>query len=576
MGKRPTLSILRWIAFAVPGGTLALFLFVLRIFAPQHHRTWWGFIIEAGGILLGAYLFSTAVFSQLKKGEEHILRSNSQLQALHEATLSITGDLSLDVVLQNLVERARELVSAQYCALWVLPDGGAGQPRFLSAGLPREMEACIGRMPEGKGLLAALLAIGRPLRVQEILKHPAFSGFPPGHPIMHTFLGVPIISRRRVLGAIYLAEKHGAPIFSAEDEEVVTRLAHQAAAAITNARLYQETLQATERVERLIQGSQDAIVVLDVAGRVELWNRGAEVLYGLTPEQAKLEPLPFLSPANRHRALNQLQEVNAGGRMMSAEALHRHASGRQIPALISLSPVAAGEGEPARILMIAKDLSDQKRLEAQRRRLALLEERERIGMDLHDGAIQSLYAVGLGLEAVRRRLPSDLSDLANGLGEAKTDLNQVIQDLRAYILDHRQHSLVKHGLVQGMQELVDRLREEGDLQVELALSRDNEPHPDVTGHLLYIAAEALSNALRHSGASIVSVRLQVSGGTAVLIIRDNGCGFDAATTNIRGRLGLRNMRARAQLLGGECFIRSKPGEGTEVLVQGSTEGGEEV
>lgn len=329
---------------------------------------------------------------------------------------------------------------------------------------------------------------------------------------------------------------------------------------------------AGEKLGRLLNSSDDAIMLLDADGRVELWNRGAELLYGFTAAEAVGQVLPFVPPESRHDSENRIRRALSGARVVGEEALHRSRDGRTIPVLVTHSRVPAAGGELPGDLVIAQDMTAQKRLEFQRRRLSLLEARDRIGMDLHDGAIQELYAVGMGLETVRRLAPPELTEVRKGLAEATVNLNRVILDLRAYILDQRPHIVQGRGLQEELDALLDRVRDEGGLSVEVDLTVADEPPPEVTGQLVHIAAEALSNVLRHSGGRRVQVAARATGAEVTLMIRDDGRGFDPEAVEGKGRLGLRNMRARALSLGGECRVESAPGQGTEVRVRVPLEG----
>lgn len=321
-----------------------------------------------------------------------------------------------------------------------------------------------------------------------------------------------------------------------------------------------------EYLQRLIEGSQDAIVTMDREGRIRLWNAGAEALYGFAREEAEGQVLPMVPAADRQRTLAALRTVRGGSAVFNQEDVHQRKDGRPVPVLITLSPVPGAPGEEPETLMIAKDLTAQKRVETQRRRLALLEERHRIGMDIHDGAIQALYAVGLHLEALKRTLPRDAEPCVQRLSSAQGQLNGVIQDLRNYILDSQ--GIQVRSLREGLLELADRLRAEGGITVAVDVPPDADGLPrEVASQLLHIAGEAASNVLRHARAKRVDLRLRLEGGTAVLSVADDGCGFDPSQDPAEGKLGLRNMRSRARLLGGTFRVSSAPGCGTEVQVE---------
>lgn len=566
MCLRHRFRILRWVAFAVPTLVMAALLCLWRYLLPT--RPWTAFLVEVGTVAAGAYVFSAWMFRLLRSLQADILDKNSQLEALNEAAVSISSELALDAVLQQVVERARQVARARFAALRVLPSDGE-PAHFLYAGITAEERARMGPGPCGRGLLGVIQETGTPLRLREIRRHPASVGFPPGHPEMHSFLGVPIRSRRAVLGVLYLTEKEGAPEFTAADEEAVTLLANQAAVAIQNARLFEKERRTSQYLERLLQTSQDAIVVLARDGTVRFWNQGAESLYGWPAGEALGKVLPMIPGPDRAAMLERLGAAARGEALPSREAFHLRKDGSLVPVLAALSPVPAGPGDEGGALLTVKDLTAQKRLEAQRRRLALLEERERIGMDLHDGSIQSLYAVGLTLETARRLLPQGAEEAAVRLVQAIGQLNAVIQDLRGYILGHGPPGCTGRPVAEVLVEIARRLEAQDGLRVTLDLQpgvSDLLP-PDATSQVVHILGEAVSNVLRHSQARRVEFGLRLEGDAAVLTVRDDGCGFDVAAVQQNGHFGLRNMQARAALLGAECRVRSAPGSGTVVEVR---------
>lgn len=322
-----------------------------------------------------------------------------------------------------------------------------------------------------------------------------------------------------------------------------------------------------EYLQRLIEGSQDAIVAMDKAGRVVLWNAGAETLYGFTKDEAERHVLPMVPRPERKRALETLRALHQGHAVINQEDTHQRKDGWRVPVLITLSLVPGASGHGQDTLMIAKDLTEQKRAEAQRRRLALLEERQRIGMDIHDGAIQALYAVGLSLEALKRTLPPDATASQGKVSLAVTQLNGVIHDLRNYILDSRP-DIPARPLREGLLELAERLRAEGGMTVTVDVPAQADVlEGEVAEQLLHIAGEAASNVLRHAGATRVEISLQVDGNLAVLSVADDGRGFDPEQAIADGKLGLRNMKSRTLLLGGAFHVDSAPGRGTAIQVE---------
>ncbi len=366
----------------------------------------------------------------------------TQLGAFNEATLTITAELALDRVLQRIAHLARELAHAQYAALGV-PDDHGGLEQFLTSGMTEAEIAQMEHPPEGKGLLGALLHSATPIRVKRIADDPRSVGFCKNHPVMTSFLGVPIVSKGALLGTLYLTDKVGADEFSEEDERLVVMLAAHAAIAIENARLYQQV-----------------------------------------------------------------------------------------------------------------------------QRLAVLEERERIGMDLHDGIIQSIYAVGLTLEYCNLLLDEDPSAAKGQLGQAISGLNDVIRDIRNYILDLRPQRFQGKDLPSGLFELIRAFRANTLIQADLRVDMDGDVAllPTQASGLFHVAQEALANVAKHARARQVSVLLSRDKTYVTLTVRDNGQGFDPARVAAYEGHGLRNMDARAHTLGGKLSVESEIGKGTTVRV----------
>lgn len=542
VGAAMDLRRLKWVAFIVPGALTAGLVGGLHTLLPHFAMSPLGHFTQTLLIAAGAFAFSNWVFGLLSAGEARLLRRTAQLQELNEAAVRISSLLSLDAVLAEVLQRSRSLLGAPHALLEVLPGPGR-PPRRLAAGAgdtpPPAPPAAAG------ALLATMRERGAPVRLAA----------PPG------LLCVPVLARGQLLGLLHIQPPAGTAAFSPADEHVAMMLANLAAAAMENASLFDQLRRTSQYLERLIEGSQDAIVALAPDGRVQLWNRGAEALYGLPAAAAVGAELPMLRPGERTAYRERLRQ---GGGVR--EEYHRRADGSEVPVIVTLSQVEALPGEPI-LLMIAKDMTAHHCLEAQRRRLALLEERERIGMDLHDGAIQNLYAVGLGLQAVARRLPEHARGLREKLDQAAGQLSTVIQDLRSYILDLRPAGLPGQSLAEGLQHLAQRLREEGGLAVEQRIAATNGAvPPDVVAQLLHVAGEGVSNILRHSGATAAFLGLELGGGHLALTLRDNGRGLAAEGALPPERRGLRNIKARAALLGGECTVTAAPGGGTEIRV----------
>ena len=367
-----------------------------------------------------------------------------ELRELLDAVVSVSSDLDLASMLRRIVRSARTLVDAEFAALGVLDPSGTHLAEFITVGVDDEVRRMIGEPPIGHGLLGLLIVDPKPIRVDDLSAHPEKYGFPAGHPVMTTFLGVPIRVRDQIFGNLYLTDKHGGGQFTDVDEELVVALAGAAAIAIENARLH-------ARVQEL----------------------------------------------------------------------------------------------------------------------ALLEDRERIARDLHDTVIQRLFATGLSLQGAARLAASN-PDVTARLEAAVDDLDLTVKHIRTAIfgLESARRSAAA-GAGGGLRAQVLALAGEaaGSLGFEPRVvfdgPVDSEVSSDAGSELVAVLREALSNVARHAAASSVGVEVVVDGSDEVvrLVVRDDGRGFDVSSSR-DGGLGLRNMRVRAERLGGALDVRSAPGDGT--------------
>ena len=423
----------------------------LRSFLFAEDRTLPGDIFALITLALGAAAFSSWIFGIVDRQEAEVRRRADQLAALHEAALSLTTELEMGEVLQKVVDLSRALVDAKYAALGVLDEKGESIEQFITAGIDPEARAQMGELPSGHGLLGVIVKEGKPIRIPEIEDDPRSVGFPPNHPKMHSLMGLPIVSKGRVIGDLYLTDKmvmledgtERQTYFDEEDQEVAEMFATQAAIAIENAQLYRKTQQ-----------------------------------------------------------------------------------------------------------------------------LAILQERQRFGMDLHDGIIQSIYAIGLMLEESDLAVESNPAESHNMIRQGLKGLNDVIRDIRNYILDLRPQRFQGRDLGQGLEELARELRANTLLNIEVKINSADlkSVSPEQTVDLLHIAQEAMTNAAKHARATKVSVELSNGRGELLMTISDNGQGFDMATATNKGGHGLRNMRERTIAAGGDLKVDSQLGKGTRLEI----------
>lgn len=549
-----------------------------------------------------------------------MLLTREQLQerliALHQASLELVQEVSLEHLLERIVRTACDQVGARYAAIGVL-DSKGGLDKFITVGLTNDEIQRIGHQPIGKGLIGALMDSRVPIRVPVILKDPRSIGFPRHHPAMVSFLGVPIRTGDRQLGQIYLTEKMEEPEFTADDERIIQMLAGYAAAAIQNARLL-EQMQARDAV--LTRRNEDLALLNDIAGVLtasleseEILNKTlatvmnymkveAGAIFLLEGDNETLRMVLHRGQAaeafwmrSRLRVTDGVigevartgrSRVNAsptpdGASLLSAVSKVGFRQVAHVPlksgeAVLGVMSVASRSTDPleARGLQLLEAVGnwaglalDNARLHQNARRLAVLEERDRIGMDLHDGIIQSVYGVGLSLENVTHIIDEEPAAAKAQVKDAISGLNQAIRDIRAYILDLRPRQLGNDGLLGGLRRLTTEYRANTFSDIELTgpeSGLDNVPQPSALV-LFHICQEALGNAAKHAAAQRVSVHLWTTDDRILLEIQDDGKGFALEKMSSTIGHGLSNMQTRARSVGGDVEISSSPGEGTAVL-----------
>jgi signal transduction histidine kinase len=529
--------------------------------------------------------------------------TQERYERLLEAGLALSSELSLPAILQRIVELAAGVTGARYGALGVL--GREGRiTEFITTGCTDEERAAIGHIPVGRGVLGVLIDDAVPLRLRDIAEDPRSVGFPPNHPTMRSFLGAPVTARGQVFGNIYLAEKQGAAEFDAEDERALVLLAAQAGVAIQNARLYEEAEARAKRLEALRAITVAILAGTDPGEPLALVARHARELVGAdvatiaipaTDRELVVEAADGLG-ADRLRgavfpvegsvsgevirtgkavvladaaADPRVSQPVVGGGIGPAAFVPLAVRGRTFGTL--MVGVAAG-GTPLReaAVQLLETFAEQAavaleyaRLQRELQRLAVLEDRERIAKELHDGAIQALFAVGMGLQGSAMLAGDD--ELRRRIENAVEELDRVIRDLRNYIFGLRPGILADRQLDQALQRLVEELQQRGGVvavaEIDPAAAAELAGK---AGDLVQLAREALSNVGRHAGAATCRVSLYRTGDGAVLEVDDDGRGFDPAQPGAGH--GLRNLRERATALGGRAEVTSAPGEGTRVRV----------
>jgi len=534
-----------------------------------------------------------------------------RLRVLVETGIAINSELSLDGVLERIVEAAARVTDARYAALGVIDPAGTGLERFVTFGMTPDVEAQIGDPPHGGGMLGVLIRNARNLRLHNLSEHPDSVGFPSGHPPMHTFLGVPILLRAVAYGNLYLTEKDGGSDFTDDDEELVSLLAAQAAVAIENTRLYESATSWSKQLESLneiggaLLGELELSPLLDlVATRLRELIGARLVAIALPAGDALRIAASDGEGAADLAAFNELERESKTGRVLERGRSERidslledpevnqdvtrrlgASTGLYVPLLArerSIGVLVAHDkmGPDPRFnsadlrlaeqfanrAAIAVDLSRRVARDALRRVVSGQElERQRLARELHDETGQALTSILLGLRAVEEADgPDAMSTAASHLRELVV---ATLQDVRRLAVQLRPKALDDFGLVAAAEHLVQTFSEATSIRVDLEAQLGEERLPAEVETTLYrIVQEALTNIVKHAEASRVSILLVRRSGSAAVVIEDDGQGFDPAELR-EGGMGIIGMRERVELHEGRLTVESAPGSGATLAAE---------
>jgi signal transduction histidine kinase len=542
----------------------------------------------------------TELLDEVQDRLRAVARTQERVQGLLDAFLSVSTGLNLDVTLRRIVEAATELVDAQYGALGVLgPDGNLAA--FVHVGVDEERAAQMGHLPEGKGVLGALTAEPQALRLDDLRQHPSSIGFPPNHPEMGSFLGVPVRSRGEVFGNLYLTAKRDG-MFSTEDEAVLTALAGAAGIAIANARLFEAAevqrswlAAVTDVRNALLQGLPPQEVLDLVVERVAKLTAADATLLLLGPDLSDgsyearahtgtdLERLSGVGFDEHARPV--LEAVAVAGAVVALDMTGMAEGARDVPGpwgpclavplrstvggasvIIALRRAGATAFDAALAPLIssfadetalALDLAARQQVA---RRLDVFEDRDRIARDLHDHVIQRVFAAGLSLQSVLPRIVD--AEGASRVRSVVDQLDETVRDIRTTIFDLHSAADARDGSSL-RRRLLDIVTETAGADLRTAVRMSGAVDSLVTGDLAAdveaVVREGVSNAVRHAGAATVTVTLDVADDVVVEVI-DNGTGIDAGAP----RSGLRNLEERARRRGGGVTAVRLPDGGTQL------------
>lgn len=535
---------------------------------------------------------------------DELLAARDQMEQLLRVIVEIGAGLDLDATLHRIISAARELTSAPYGAL-AIRDRDGNLMSFVHEGMDAETVRRIGHLPVGKGLLSLSLLDTPALRMDDLTTHHAAVGFPEHHPPMRAFLAVPITIRGNVFGNLYLTHVDPTGVFSESDEVAARALAFAAAVAIDNAQVFER-----ERTSvKWIEASREITTAL--LSRAEPHRRPLQLIAERARVLTGAEQAIVLVPADSDAADDEVDTlvVSAAVGVYASDVLGQRVpvdgsttgavftSGQpliteelrypiqaftdvgQRPAIlmplrardevVGVIAIARGVDQPPfdeSYLDLVNDFATHAAIalaltsaREDARQLTILAERERIAHDLHDHVIQRLFAAGMNLQGTLARARSP--EVADRLNRTLDDLQTIIEEIRTTIFALRSPLAASGGFRQRIQRVVADLTENRDLVTTVRLDGPmTAVGAELADHAEAVTTEAVSNALRHSGASRLTVEISVAD-MFILNVIDDGCGIPAGNTR---HSGLANMKRRAEQLGGTCEITSPPEGGTRV------------
>ncbi len=541
--------------------------------------------------------------AEIKNGIEDIVGSTrDRMDALLAAVLSVSSGLDLDATLRRIVQAAMDLVDAEYGALGVLDQGGM-LSRFIPVGIDEATRELIGPLPTGHGVLGVVIEDDKPLRLTDLALHPVSVGFPAHHPPMRTFLGVPVRARGEVFGRLYLTEKSGGQEFTDDDEIVVLALAGAAGVAIDNAHQYEQArrrqrwLEATSEVTAELLADGDTTQALHlIATHAQQLTTADYTLIAVPadPGAGATDTTELIVMFCVGVGIEQLTGRRIPVRGSTTGAVFADHTPRSVPHLafdvaaglgVDFGPALAlplgvdnhltgvlltvrGPGSPAFTddeLRLVSTFADQaalalERAETQvtRRELEILADRDRIARDLHDHVIQQIFAVGLALNGIHRRV--EPPDLADRLNTQIDELDQVIRDIRTVIFDlHTEPGSQPH-LRNELNSIIHELTSNSGLRTVVRMSGPLDRVPtDLAQHAHAVIREGISNTVRHARARELTVTVSLDDHLTITIT-DDGAGIPETTA----RSGLHNLTQRAHEAGGTCQLTRPDAGGTSL------------
>ena len=551
----------------------------------------------AGSLLSQDHL--RELLAEVQDGIEHVVAtSRVRMDALLDAVLSVSSGLDLDRTLNQIVQAATELVDARYGALVKL-DADGGLSQFLTVGVDDATRARIGPLPAGRGVLGVVIDDAKPPRRDDLSKHAMSAGFPPHHPPMRTFLGVPVLARGAVFGRLYVTEKNNGLPFDDNDGVLLQALAAAAGVAIDNARLYDDARRRQQWLQAIGEVSAELLAGTDTAGALQLITARAQELTGADYTLIALPPDAGPDPSEVTELIVAVSMGARAGRISDRIPIDGSTAGavfvdhvpRNVPRLaydlaeefgpaLAL-PLGSGasiagillavraRGAPlfdADELHLVSTFADQAALalqqaksQAAQRELEMVADRDRIARDLHDHVIQRLFGIGLAMQTTQRRASSP--EFADRMKGHLQQLQQVIRDIRSTIFELQTDPTSTHLLRVAVHAAITELVADTALHTTIRISSAFDTVPaELAQHAHAVIREAVSNSVRHANASELTVTVSVDK-DLVIDVTDDGDGIPETVA----RSGLDNLQHRAMVSGGTFTVGPGRWSGTHLI-----------
>lgn len=565
---------LRWLTVWLP----LLFIVILKIFEdflfdPFFGR-WTSHLVAIGAVGVGALILSFFVFRTVEQTERHLHRQNCDLTALNEVSQVVSGSLNLDDILIQALEKILAVLATEAGEIFLVDESSKTLVYKVHRGLFAEAFQTVTHFPIGDGIPGVVASTGEPVIITDLTQEPRFKRQAVIAQGIRTMASVPLRAANRVVGVMNVADRR--KVYIPAELRLLTAIGNQIGMAVENAKLFAQSEKTLGYLNAVIESSGDAIITTDLDGHVQSWNPGAEHIYGWSKAEAEGNYIPMVPEHLRAEVGGIFARLRAGETIFNLETQRRHKSGRLLSVVVTASPVRDAAKKLIGIAGISKDISEKKRMEAelmqQRQSLAILEERERIAREMHDGLAQVLGYVNTKAQAVRRFLA------VNKIDEAQAHLLQLEEAARAVYADVREAILGLRTTVAQGQDLTGTLTDyirhfemQSGIPTTLVIAEQADLcklTPMVEVQTIRIIQEALTNIRRHANAQQATVTMQQRNGHALITIEDDGCGFapNQSHHSDRPRFGLQTMRERAEGVGGALTIHSMPGSGTRICV----------